>query len=219
ETQIVGFAFIAGSDLAELDANAAAAIAAWEAYVVPVELNSFTAASINGNVELNWSTATEKNNNIFEIERKTVGGEFVRIGHVKGAGTTSQEQHYSYVDSKVPAGKYTYRLKQIDFNGEFSYSKEVEVDVTAPVEFALAQNYPNPFNPVTQIEYSVDQPGLVKLTVFNVLGQQIASLVNEVKDAGNYSISFDASNISSGTYFYKLENGSQFQVKKMIINK
>jgi hypothetical protein len=216
---IVGFSFVAGSDLADLEANSDNAIAAWNNVILPVELTSFAASVSNGQVVLNWSTATEINNMMFEVERKTTNGEFHRIGYVNGAGTTQDEQTYSYIDSKVDAGKYIYRLKQIDFSGEFEYSNQVEVEVIAPTQFGLSQNYPNPFNPSTQISYSIADAGIVKLSVYNLLGQQVALLVNEQQDAGKYNVSFDASQLSSGTYFYKLESGQQHEVKKMILTK
>ncbi len=188
--------------------------------ITPVELTSFTATSTNdGNVQLNWSTATETNNQTFEIQRKAESGSYVTIGSVQGNGTTTQEHNYSYVDSKVEPGNYTYRLRQVDFNGSSAYSNEVNVKVNAPLSFGLQQNYPNPFNPTTIIKYSLDKPGMVKLSVYNVLGQEVSTLVNNYKEAGYYTVNFNASNLPSGTYIYRLQTGNQVSVKKMILMK
>ena len=123
--------------------------------VIPVELTSFTATANGKEVILNWSTATETNNSGFSIERKSANSDYSEIGFVPGFGTTTEPKSYSYTDSEVSSGKYTYRLKQIDFDGSYEYSQEVEVEVSAPLEFSLEQNYPNPFNPSTVISYSV----------------------------------------------------------------
>jgi hypothetical protein len=188
-------------------------------YIVPVELTSFAAVIVDDNIQLNWTTATEINNQGFEIQRRTGNGEFEKVGYVPGHGTTTDIQIYSYVESKVASGSYTYRLKQIDFNGTFEYSDAVEVVVTVPLEFALEQNYPNPFNPSTIIKYSIPENGYVTLDVYNLLGEKVASLVNGVQEAGRYEINFDASNLASGIYIYNLKSGSFNSVKKMLLMK
>jgi hypothetical protein len=191
---------------------------------LPVELTSFTAAGSNNNVKLEWSTATEINNQGFEVERKVGGRQssisnWEKIAFVDGYGTTAEPKSYSYIDSELDAGIYTYRLKQIDFNGAFEYSSEISVEVSKPLEYVLDQNYPNPFNPNTLIKYSVPQDGLVILEVFNLLGEKVATLVNEVKVAGRYEIDFDASDLSSGIYLYNLKSGTFNSLKKMILMK
>jgi hypothetical protein len=187
---------------------------------VPVELKSFTATVNNsGQVVLNWTTATEINNQMFQIERKLVGDNFEKIGHVPGFGTTTEPKSYSFIDEDVSAGTYDYRLKQIDFNGAFEYSNEIEVVVSSPVEFALGQNYPNPFNPTTKIEYSVPATGNVKLTIHNLIGEEVALLVNGQVEAGFYETTFDAFNLPSGMYLYKLQAGNLIEIKKMILVK
>jgi hypothetical protein len=186
---------------------------------IPVELTSFTAVIVADNVQLNWTTATEINNQGFEIQRRTSDGEFEKVGFVPGHGTTTDVQTYSYLDSKVVIGNYTYRLKQIDFNGTFEYSDEVAVEITAPVEFTLEQNYPNPFNPGTVIKYSIPENGFVTLVVYNLLGEKVASLLNGLQDAGRYEINFDASNLASGIYVYNLKSGNFNSVKKMLLMK
>ena len=196
----------------------------WNEAPLPVELSSFTAKANGDAVTLNWSTASELNNAGFEIQRKSVHGEFIPIGYKKGAGTTSERNVYSYTDSKLDAGNYTYRLKQIDYDGSFSYSKEIEAEVKMPMSFSLAQNYPNPFNPSTKIDFSIPVDSKVMLKVYNVLGEEVTSLLNSNISAGNYSIDFNASNLNSGVYFYRLEasgiDGYHFStIRKMILTK
>ncbi|MCG6913000.1 T9SS type A sorting domain-containing protein [bacterium BMS3Abin03] len=196
----------------------------WNEAPLPVELSSFTAKANGDAVTLNWSTASELNNAGFEIQRKSVHGEFIPIGYKKGAGTTSERNVYSYTDSKLDAGNYTYRLKQIDYDGSFAYSKEVEADISKPINFSLAQNYPNPFNPSTKIDFSIPVDSKVMLKVYNVLGEEVTSLLNSNISAGNYSIDFNASNLNSGVYFYRLEasgiDGYHFStIRKMILTK
>jgi hypothetical protein len=188
-------------------------------YSVPVELTSFSAVVRENDIILNWATASETNNQGFEVQRKAAGGSFEAIGYLIGAGTTTEVKSYSYTDSKVPAGNYTYRLKQIDFDGSFEFSQEIEVDVTAPVVYALEQNYPNPFNPSTLIKYSIPEEGMVSLHVYNLLGEKVATLVNEIQKAGRHEINFDASQLSSGVYFYSIEAGNFKSIKKMLLMK
>jgi len=191
--------------------------------IVPVELTSFTASANLGAVELSWITATETNNRGFEVQR-SAGGEFETIAFVEGHGTTTQTNAYSYTDKTVGTGSYSYRLKQVDFDGTFEYSNIVEVNVPAPAEFALDQNYPNPFNPSTKIAFRLAVDSKVSLKIFDVLGQEIASLVNGNLVAGGHSVDFDASSLNSGVYLYRIEatgvDGSNFvDVKKMILTK
>jgi hypothetical protein len=192
-------------------------------YVIPVELTSFAAVTDNRNVTLNWSTATELNNSGFQIE-KSNGSEYQSVGFIAGHGTTTEVQNYSYVDQNVVAGKYSYRLKQIDFNGAFEYSNVVEVEVLGVKEYTLGQNYPNPFNPSTTINFSLAVDSKVSLKIFDVLGQEVATLVNGQLAAGNQKVSFDASSLNSGVYFYRIDaNGNDGQkfssTRKMILTK
>jgi hypothetical protein len=186
---------------------------------IPVELTSFTAVGNNGVVELNWETATEINNLMFEIERRTEASEFRTIGYVDGAGTSTEPINYSYTDRTVENGSYIYRLKQIDLNGTYEYSDEVEVEVIGLLSFNLEQNYPNPFNPSTNISFSVPEAGNVILAVYNTVGEEVATLVNGFTEAGFYNITFDASSLPSGIYLYKLQSANSVQTKKMMLLK
>jgi PKD repeat protein len=188
-------------------------------YVVPVELTAFAAKKVNDGVELNWMTATETNNQGFDIERMIEGGQFEKIGYVAGFGTTTEPKVYSFTDSKVSDGKYTYRLKQLDYDGTFRYSNEVSAEVTLPLEYSLEQNYPNPFNPGTIIKYSIPDDGFVKLSVYNMLGEEVANLVNTQQKAGRYEINFNASNLASGVYVYRLEAPNFTSSKKLMLMK
>jgi hypothetical protein len=186
---------------------------------VPVELSSFT-ASVNGNnVLLEWSTATEINNYGFEIERRSINSEYDVAGFVAGSGTTTEIRNYVYNDDQIADGKYIYRLKQLDFDGSFEYSNEIEVEVISVNVYSLEQNYPNPFNPATTINYSIAEAGQVKIAVYNLLGQEIKSLVIEFKEAGRHTISFDASDLTSGAYFYTIETSQFRQTRKMLLAK
>ena len=185
---------------------------------VPVELVSFTASLVQGDVVLSWKTATEINNRGFEIERGA-NGEFATIGFISGAGTTTQEQSYTFRDKQVATGLHNYRLKQIDLDGSYSYSNIVEVDVTTPFTFNLSQNYPNPFNPTTKISYSVPFDSKVTISVYSVTGELVMELVNDNVSAGSYSVDFDGSNLASGMYIYKMTAGSFTQTNKMMLMK
>jgi hypothetical protein len=189
---------------------------------LPVELTSFTANANLNSVVLNWNTASEINNHGFEIQRN-IGNGFATVAFVQGHGTTTQPQSYSYADQNVEPGHYTYRLKQMDFQGTSSFSSEVSVDVF-PVTYSLEQNYPNPFNPTTLINFNLRVDSKVSLNVFNVLGQKVAQVVNGSLTAGNHQYNFDASRLSSGIYLYRLDatgiDGSTFSaVKKMMLTK
>jgi hypothetical protein len=148
-----------------------------------------------------------------------------QVGFVAGRGNTTEQSQYSFDDKNLSAGKYLYRLKQIDFDGSFEYfNLSPEVSIEAPQNFALEQNYPNPFNPSTKIKYSVTpnvngQMSNVVLKIYDAIGNEVATLVNENKPAGTYEIAFDASNLSSGIYLYKLQAGSFAETKKMLLMK
>ena len=184
-----------------------------------MELTSFTAQVHNRQVILNWSTVTELNNNGFEIQRQYADNEFVTIGFVKGEGTTTNQKQYSYADRDLVDGKYSYRLKQIDFNGGYEYSNVIEIEVIAVDAFTLEQNYPNPFNPSTTIGYNLKEKTNVKLVLMNAIGEEIDILVNEEQETGPHNINFNASTLPSGIYFYRLQAGSFLETRKMILLK
>ena len=158
-------------------------------------------------VILNWSTATELNNYGFEIQRKAFGGEFATVAFVKGQGTTTQQNQYSFADKNLDEGKYFYRLKQMDYGGQFSYSQTVEVDVRTLDNYTLEQNYPNPFNPTTTIGYVLQEKSNAKLTLLNSLGEEIAVLVNEEQDKGYHKVEFDAIEVIKRSLFLSVECG------------
>ena len=184
---------------------------------LPVELTSFNAIVKGKNIELQWNTATEVNNYGFEVE-KNVSGSWNKIGFVEGNGTTNAPKSYNYVDASA-SGKVTYRLKQIDRDGKFEYSSVVEATVAAIKTFGLDQNYPNPFNPATVINYQLPMNSLVTLKVYDALGREVATLVNETKEAGTYSATFNGSKLSCGIYFYTLRAGNFIATKKLTMMK
>ena len=187
--------------------------------IIPVELNSFSAIGNNSEVELNWSTATETNNQGFEIERMLQDSQFENIAYVPGFGTSTELHYYNYIDKGLTVGKYSYRLKQIDFNGSFEYSNAVEVEITKPYEYSLLQNYPNPFNPSTKISWQSPVGSWQIIKVYGVLGNEITTLINEYRPAGKYNMEFSAAALPGGVYFYRLQAGSFVQTKKMILLK
>jgi hypothetical protein len=196
---------------------------------LPVELTSFTASVKGKSVNLNWRTATEVNNYGFNLERTSVGSsEWETIGFVNGHGNSNSAKEYSFIDKNVTRGSYEYRLKQIDTDGNFSYSDAVNVEVgSIPTEFAVSQNYPNPFNPATKIEYVLKNEASVKMELYNVIGEKILTLIDESQTAGYYLFDFDASKLqlTSGIYFIRLSanelnsSNSFSKVIKMVINK
>jgi hypothetical protein len=192
---------------------------------VPVELISFNAVNEGSSIRLNWTTAAETNNNRFEIERRSLInetiGDWILIGYKEGKGTTTETQHYSYVDDikGINAASLEYRLKQVDFDGSYTFSEEIRVHNIAPDGFILAQNYPNPFNPVTTVHYSLGNKQHVSLKVYDILGNEVANLVNEEKETGSYKVEFDAGNLSSGIYYYTIITDNFMQTKKMILLK
>src|SRR5690554_1021684 len=190
--------------------------------VVPVELTNFSSRIINERVELIWETASEKNNHGFIIERKKVNNNWREIGFIEGKGTSTEKNNYRFYDRPGEKGLYFYRLKQVDYNGKFEYSPEIEVNFILN-DFVLMQNYPNPFNPSTIIRYQVPAFGFVTLKVYDILGNEIDVLVNEEKPAGEYEIEFNANKINqslaSGAYFYQLKAGGQISTKKFILLK
>lgn len=196
---------------------------------IPVELASFTANKDFKKVILNWETATETNNYGFEIERKLKNQDWVKLGFVNGQGTTTKSQSYQFIDDYsflAYEGRILYRLKQLDYNGTYDFSKQVYVDVTfIPKEYYVSQNYPNPFNPITTIEYSLPSESNVRISIYNSVGQEITNLISSVQQQGIYKIVWDAGTSASGVYFYSFEaedlNGGNSirEMKKFVLMK
>jgi len=206
-------------------------IAIWD-YPLPVELSSFTSSVIGRDVTLNWSTLSELNNSGFEIEKIIDNGQkiidngqliidsWVKVGFVEGNGMTNEPKQYTFTDKNLQSGNYKYRLKQKDFNGNFEYFElDGAVSIGIPDKYSLAQNYPNPFNPVTNLEFGISELGMVKLKIYDVTGRELVTLVNEIKEPGYYTINFNAANLASGVYFYRMTAGEFVGVKKFIVLK
>jgi hypothetical protein len=200
--------------------------------LLPVEVSSFTANVSHGiHVVLEWTTISEVNNYGFYVERRAEHEPtFTELPNsfVAGAGTTLEEQYYSWTDKNVIEGVYFYRLKQVDLNGDFTYSYEIQVEVSGTLdvsvkehlknEFALAQNYPNPFNPRTTISFVIGHSSFVTLKVYNMLGEEVAILrMNEEMKPGSYKVTWDASDMPSGVYYYRLTAGNLVETKKLVL--
>ncbi|MDD3559724.1 MAG: T9SS type A sorting domain-containing protein [Melioribacteraceae bacterium] len=190
---------------------------------VPVELSNFSASIIEDKVELNWTTTTETNNSGFEIQ-KFENNSWSKLDFVEGAGNSSTVQNYNFIDELPGVGKVNYRLKQIDFDGTFTYSNLVEVEVTAPQKFVLEQNYPNPFNPTTTIKFSLPEADHVSVAVYDILGSKVADLINEELSAGKHTVQWSGINsynqkAASGTYIYIVKYRDQIHSKKMVLLK
>ena len=190
---------------------------------VPVELTSFTANTEENKITLSWETATEKNNAGFDIERSADNKTFYKIGNIKGRGTTTEKQSYTYTDKISGGGKFYYRLKQIDFNGSYTFSNVLEVSAL-PTVFSLSQNFPNPFNPSTTIKYQLPQKERVVLEIYNTLGEKVKTLVDDIRDPGFYEAKWDGTNnnnidVATGVYIYRIIAGKFVLAKKMMFLK
>jgi hypothetical protein len=190
--------------------------------VMPVMMLSFTALVDKNNARLSWTTENEINNSGFDIERRIFkpGAQWQKVAFVQGSGTTTEAKSYSYYDKKLQTGKYEYRLKQIDYSNNFEYfNLENPVDISGPKDFKALQNYPNPSNPKSKIDYEIPLTAKVTIKIYDILGREVVTLVNEVKEAGYYSAEFDGSSLASGVYFYKLTAGDYSATKKMLLVK
>lgn len=200
--------------------------------VIPVELIAFTAAVYNSQIKLNWTTATEINNFGFEIEKNDTYEDgshgWEKVGFVEGNGNSTSIKEYSFTDNlalnlsqpKEPLDNHTllYRLKQIDYNGSFSYSYEIKVELgNMPAEFTLYQNYPNPFNPSTTINFALPVDGKVLLEVYNTIGEKVATLIDKEMNPGYHTIEFNADNLSSGVFIYRISAGNFIKSQKMLL--
>lgn len=187
--------------------------------LLPIELSSFTSAVNGRNVTLNWITSEEINNSGFDIERKQ-SGSWTKLGSISGNGTSVLSHEYSFTDRNLASGNYQYRLKQIDYNGNFEYfNLNNEVNVGIPAKFELSQNYPNPFNPSTQINFDIPTDSKVNIKLFDMSGKEVITLVNEFKTSGYYTVNFNAAGLSSGVYFYSIAADNFSATKKMMLVK
>jgi len=216
---------------------------------LPVELVSFLASVHGMNAVLQWKTAGEVDCAGFEIERRFVealftvngpeenvsnliqspGQRWIPVGFVPGSGTSYIMHEYKFVDHNLMNGRYAYRLKQLNQDGTFKYSHQVEVELgSAPKAFSLSKNYPNPFNPITEIKFQIplspfsdkrEQEVFVRLKVYDILGKEVATLVNEMKEAGIYTVQWNAIGFPSGIYFYRLESGGESKTERMLLLK
>jgi hypothetical protein len=184
---------------------------------LPVELSLFTAALNKNEINLLWKTETEVDNYGFDVERRVDEKEWIKISFIQGHGNSNSPKEYSYNDKELFAGgsRFQYRLKQIDSDGSFEYSDVVEVEVV-PDQYELSQNYPNPFNPTTTIQFSLPQAAQIKINLYNMLGEQVATIVEGMYESGYHKVTFNASRLPSGSYVYRLESNDFVQVKKMI---
>ena len=191
--------------------------------VVPVELNNFIAEVTDGKVLLSWSTATEINNQGFVIERKSVSSseesEWVEVGFKAGHGNSTEIHNYIFEDKPMFDGTYHYRLKQMNFDGTFDYSNEIEVNLFTVKSFALFQNYPNPFNPSTTISFQLPQASYVTLKVYDAIGTEIETIAEGNYPVGVHEVIFDASKLSSGIYLYRINSATYQATRKMMVIK
>ncbi|MFZ4619199.1 MAG: T9SS type A sorting domain-containing protein [Bacteroidota bacterium] len=189
-------------------------------YPLPVELTGLTGSAVNGKVQLRWSTLTETNNSGFEVQR-LVKNEWKPLGTIQGHGTSNTAHEYSYTDQPSTSGTYSYRLKQIDRDGKYSFSDQIEVFVgITETDFVLSQNFPNPFNPTTNISFAVKERQFVSLKVYNLVGQEVTTLVNSIVEPNTLqTVEFNGKDLSSGIYFYALTTKDRHEVRKLMLMK
>ncbi len=187
--------------------------------LLPVELVSFTGTANHSTVVLSWRTATEVNNYGFDIERCSQNIVWQKIAFIPGHGSSSSPKEYSHVDSPQDGTSFRYRLKQIDGDGKYTYSAVVNITIGTPATYGLKQNYPNPFNPSTTIAYQIPVDGFVTLKVYDILGKEVATIVNENKKAGSYDVTFDGSRLSSRMYICRMKAASYSSATKMLLTK
>jgi hypothetical protein len=190
----------------------------WSQAPLPVEISLFTYKLVDGKVKLLWNTATELNNKGFYVEKNT-GNSWITLGFVDGKGNSNNSNSYEFTDNSQNFGKVSYRLKQVDNDGKFTYSNIIEVNATLPKELTLMQNYPNPFNPTTTISYAIPTAGNVSVKVYNSLGQEVVTLFEGYQEAGMKQLNFNANNLNSGIYYCVVNFGNSTKVTKMLLMK
>jgi hypothetical protein len=192
-------------------------VAIYSSTALPITLTDFTVTKQNDNALLNWSTSQETNNKGFEIQRSTDASSWTVIGFVAGAGNSETEKDYQWLDQNLPAGRYYYRLRQVDYDGRSSFSKIGQVTIDGGLALELKQNRPNPFNNSTTIDIVIPKAGKVLLVLYDQMGRPIQRLLDEFKTAGTYSIPVDRNGLSSGIYYYKMDALGQSLIRKMTI--
>ncbi|MBI5402520.1 MAG: T9SS type A sorting domain-containing protein [Ignavibacteriae bacterium] len=213
---------LAGSNANAVTSSSTGIISKINESPMPVTLESFTFNVTGRNVNLKWTTSYEENNYGFDVERMSVNdnSNWTKVGFVKGNGNTNNRTDYNFSDSKLNGGKYQYRIRQIDYNGNYEYfTLNNSVEVTMPGKFELSQNYPNPFNPVTKIDYNIPSNSNVKISLYDMSGKEVKTLVNSNQSAGFYTIQLNANDLSSGVYFYKMtanSNGNTIAITKKL---
>jgi len=218
---------LAGSNANAVTSSSTGNISKINESPMPVKLESFTSNVSGRNVNLKWATSYEENNYGFDVERISADGSnstWIKVGFVKGNGNSNGKTEYSFADSKLISGKYQYRIRQIDYNGNYEYfTLASTIEVTLPGKYNLSQNYPNPFNPVTKIDYSLAENSNVSIVLYDMTGKEVKTLVKSVQSAGYYTIQINANDLSSGIYFYKMianANGNNIvMTKKMSVIK
>ncbi len=188
---------------------------------LPVVLSSFDASVNKNDVKLTWVTESEINNSGFNVERTSVRTlNWENIGFIQGSGTTTSQKHYSFDDRKLQTANYKYRLKQLDYNGNFEYFNLAnDVEVGKPKEFTVSQNYPNPSNPKSRIDYQIPVSGKVTIKLYDIIGREVMTLIDKEQDAGYYVVEFDGTNLASGLYFYRVQTLNFTVTKKMALIK
>ncbi len=192
---------------------------------LPAELISFTGTANGNSIVLNWQTATEINNYGFSVERRTKSEEWIKIGFVQGHGNSNSTKNYSYIDYPSGGNNFSYRLKQIDFDGKFEYSDILEINFDIPNNTELAQNFPNPFNPSTAIKFTLNKPSSVIIKIFDSLGKEVKELLNEYKPSGSFIVYWNGTDkmnnkTASGVYICQLAvNGKVINSRKMNLMK
>ena len=197
----------------------------WE---LPVEMTLFTATGGDGKVTLHWVTASEKENDHFNLYKAmTEDGKYSLLAQVDGQGTTPLEHHYFYEDLQVVNGSaYYYQIADVDINGVEEFYDQTVTATPGGIgsgvvaeDYELMQNYPNPFNASTAIGFKVLEPGRVKLSVYDLLGREVAVLVDAELENNTYEVIFEAGDLPAGVYFYELAVNEYYQVEKMVLVK
>jgi hypothetical protein len=187
-------------------------------------LNNFTANLSDSKVYLSWETSSETNNLGFYIERRNSSStenqtDWIEIGFIEGKGSSTERNFYSFEDQLLNDGTYQYRLRQIDYDGTFKYSNEVEVNLFSIKSFELSQNYPNPFNPTTTISFQIPEESFISLKVFDAIGTEVETIAEGKYPAGVHEVVFNAEKLSSGLYMYRIISGNNELTRKMLVVK